>query len=423
MRDEMAVAGGVNNLPWLFLATLSVMLVANPLFSLLVSRYRREEFLVTTYRFFAANLVFFFLLFKAMSSTNSIWLGRIFFVWTSVFNLFVVSVFWAFMADVFSTAQGKRLFGFIAFGGSFGAVCGSMITAVMAPYVGTANLILVTILLLEICVQAVRRISRKNRQQLLASGSTQDGGESPALDPARGWIDVTDEKQNLKNTFRDVLAGIRRLAQSPYLMGIAGYIFLFTLTATLLYFQQAEIVSQSFDERIDRTVFFARLDLAVNILTVLIQIFLTGRILSWLGVWPTLSILPFTCVVGFTLLGLRNTLAILAIFQVFRRTANFALSRPAREILFTVVDRQDKYKSKNLIDTFIYRMGDQAGAWSYAGLAVLGVTTAGISLSAVPVVVSWVLLAIWLGKRQEKLREESRQAKNSINRELNREPS
>jgi len=404
MRDEMALAGGVENLPWLFLVTLSVMLLANPLFSLLVSKYSRESFLVGTYHFFAANLLLFFLLFRAPASAQNIWLDRAFFVWTSVFNLFVVSVFWAFMADVFSTAQGKRLFGFIAFGGSLGAVCGSTLTAVLTPYLGTGQLILVTVLFLEICVLAIHRIAQKDRQQTLAVVRTeQDESVSPALDPTRDWMD-RGEDRHLHITFADVLAGIRRFLQSPYLLGIAGYIFLFTVTATLLYFQQAEIVSTSFDERVSRTVFFARLDLTVNLLTIFTQIFLTGRILNRLGVWPTLSILPTGCAIGFMLLSQRSSLAVLAAFQVFRRSANFALARPAREILFTVVDRQDKYKAKNFIDTFIYRTGDQVGAWSYAGLAALGMTARSISLAAVPLAVGWLLLGIWLGKRPERIR-------------------
>ena len=176
---------------------------------------------------------------------------------------------------------------------------------------------------------------------------------------------------------------------------------LFATTSTFLYFQQAEIARQSFAERGARTAFFARVDLWVNILTLGAQLFLTGRVLRWIGVALTLALLPLMSILGFSALALTPTIAVLVIYQVIRRAGNFAFARPSREVLFTVVPREDKYKAKSFIDTVIYRLGDQVGAWSYAGLGLLGIGMAGISLVAVPLSIAWLINGLWLGRKQK----------------------
>ena len=200
-----------------------------------------------------------------------------------------------------------------------------------------------------------------------------------------------------------VFDGIRTVFASDYLLGIVGYMLLYTITATILYFQQAEIVDVTFTDRASRTVFFARIDLAVNILTALTQIFLTGRIVRRIGVALSLATLPLVCVLGFAALGIAPTLMAIAVFQILRRSSNYAIARPCREMLYTVIPRSAKYKAKNFIDTFVYRFGDQVGAWSYAGLGALGLGAAAISLVAAPLAATWMVIGLWLGRKQKEM--------------------
>jgi AAA family ATP:ADP antiporter len=379
IRDEMAVAGGVRNLPWLFTGTLVTMLLVNPPFAVLVARFSRRRFVSITYRFFMTNLAAFFLLFSVSQSTHGVWIGRAFFVWTSVFNMFVVSIFWAFMADVFRTDQSKRLFGFIGVGGTLGGLVGAAITASFVEQVGSANLLLVSIVLLELAVFFVRRLSG-----LFAS-------------LRRGSDAVVQEEQPIGGS---ALAGFTHIARSPYLLGICAYLLCYTFAATVLYFQQASIADQYFTVRAARTAFFAKIDFAVNALTVLTQLFLTGRIVRVLGVGVTLTLLPAVCIVGFTSLGLVPTLAVLVVFQVLRRAGEFAVTRPTRETLYTVVSREDRYKAKSLIDTFVYRSGDQIAAWSYTFLAWLGLGLTTIAFMVAPLAGLWLLIGLWLGRKQ-----------------------
>ncbi len=381
IRDEMGVAGGVRNLPWLFLGTLVGMLLVHPLFTALVSRLPRRSFIPISYTFFALNLVGFWGLFQAMSGGSNIWAGRVFFVWTSVFNLFVVSIFWSLMTDVFRPEQAKRLFGFVAVGGTVGAVLGSSITAFLAARLGPTNLLLVSAALLALAMVAANRLMH-------VAPRSQTG------DP----IEAADETDRAMGG--GVLDGIKTVFSSPYMLGIVGYMLLYTVTATFLYFQQAEIIDANFADRAVRTTFFAKIDLAVNSLTAFIQIFLTGRIVRHIGIAFSLAALPLVCVLGFAALGFAPTLMAIAVFQVLRRTSNYAIARPCREMLYTVLPREAKYKAKNFIDTFVYRFGDQVGAWSYSALGALGFGAAAISLIATPLAAIWLVIGLWLGRRQ-----------------------
>lgn len=387
IRDEMGIAGGVRNLPWLFTGTLVGMLIAHPPFAALVSRLPRVRFVSITYRFFMANILVFYALLRLLPESQTIWVGRAFFIWVSVFNLFVVSVFWAFMVDLFSVEQGKRLFGFIGVGGTLGAVAGSAFTAALVARIQPVYLLLGSVLLLEVAVLSVRRLSALPQMTSRAASPKEDPGE-----PIGGRV----------------LAGVSHVFRSPYLLGIVAYMLLYTITATFLYFQQAEIVERVFEGRAARTGFFAKIDLLVNVLTLGTQVFLTGRIIKLLGVGVTLALLPLLCLVGFTGLGLVGfaglglapAVGVLVTFQVLRRAGNFSLARPARETLYTVVSREDKYKAKNFIDTFVYRGGDQIGAWSYAAMGWIGLTMTGIAFAAVPLAGVWLLVALWLGRKQ-----------------------
>ena len=411
LRDEMGVAGGVRNIPWLFTGTLVGMLIFHPPFAALVARLPRQRFISITYRFFMANLLIFFVLLKLTPESQSVWAGRAFFIWTSVFNLFVVSVFWSFMADVYRLGQGKRLFGFIGVGGTIGAIVGSAITVGLAERLGPINLLIASIVLLELAVRCVNGLSA------YFSDSAKPHSPAPA---GRATVPLEEEalRQREKMTAASsetpigggVLAGVTSVMRSPYLLGIVGYMLLYTVAATFLYIQQADIIEQAFSDRAQRTVVFAKIDLAVNVLTVLTQMFLTGRIIKLLGVGVTLTLLPAVCIVGFTNLGLMPTLGVLVVFQVLRRASNYAVARPTRETLYTVVPREDKYKAKNFIDTFVYRGGDQIGAWSYALMQWLGLGLAAIAFVAVPICGLWLLIGLWLGREQSAQAEKGEEA-------------
>jgi AAA family ATP:ADP antiporter len=389
IRDEMGAAGGVDNLAWLFTGTLVAMLVAQPLFGGLVARLPRRRFVPLTYRFFIVNLVAFFLLLRTADATANVWIGRVFFIWTSVFNLFVVSVFWSFMTDIFRPGQGKRLFGVVAVGGTVGSVLGSTITTTLAAPLGSVNLLLVSALILELAAQAARALDR--REAMLREA---DAGADPGRAPA---ADAGGNSETLVGG--GVLDGVRHVLQSPYLLAIAVLMLFYTITSTFLYFQQVEIVATVFGEdREARTRVFAAVDLGVNVLTLLTQLFLTGRVVRWVGVGATLAFLPLVTIVGFAVLGATPVLWALVAFQVLRRAGNFAIQRPAREALYTVLPRSEKYKAKNFNDTFVYRLGDQMGAWSYTWMGVFGLGLSGLAFSMVPVSIAWLALALWLGR-------------------------
>jgi ATP:ADP antiporter, AAA family len=373
IRDEMGVQGGVENLPWLFTGTLLGMIALNPLFAALVKRLPRVRFISFSYRFFAANLLLFAALFALASPEQNLWLGRAFFIWLSVFNLFVVSVFWALMVDVFDSDQGKRLFGFIAAGATLGAIAGSTITASFVRELGATTLFFASILLLELAVFAVRRLSPKR----------QAGEEAPIGG--------------------SVFAGIFHTLRSPYLLNVCLFLLLFTVTSTFLYFQQATIARDYFTDRGSRTAFFAQVDLLVNVLTLAVQLLFTARILRRFGVALTLGVLPLFTLMGFAALAAAPVVAVLVAFQVLRRAANFALARPTRELLYTVLPREDKYKAKSFIDTVVYRAGDQVGSWSYLLLSAMGLGIAGVAVVAVPLSALWLLNSLWLGRRQARL--------------------
>jgi AAA family ATP:ADP antiporter len=382
IRDNIG-AEGLENLSWMFTAVLVTMLIANALFSTIVARMPRRRFIPMAYRFFIANLIIFFVLMRTLPPAQNVWLGRAFFIWVSVFNLFVVTVFWAFMTDLFNSDQGKRLFGFISVGGTLGAIVGAAMTGVLVKKIGTVNLLLISAVMLEIAAQCVRFFPAEVQHR-------QDPEPAGAEKPIGGSI----------------WAGISHVFRSPYLLGICAFMLLHAITATLVYFQQADITLHQFHDRGARTAFFAWVDVAVNVLTIGIQIFLTARLLKWFGVGITLALLPMISLIGFLWMGFTPVLSLLVVFQTLRRAGNYAVSRPAREVLFTVLRREDKYKAKSFMDTFVYRAGDQTGAWSYKLLTWVGLGLTGISFVAAPLAGIWLALSLWLGRRQVALARE-----------------
>jgi len=374
LRDQMAIAGGTRALPWLFTATFATLLLAQPLYGALVARLPRARFIPVVYQFFVANLVGFWLLLSL--AVEPVWVARVFFVWVSVFNLFAVAVFWSFMADLFDSAQGKRLFGFIGAGGTAGALLGPAITIVLAVPLGPANLMLVAIAFLELALFCVWRLER--------SAGTARG-------PRR------DERPLGGGAF----AALPELVRSPYLLGIAAWVALLSFGATVLYFAQAQLVSAAIPDAAEQTRLFAGIDLAVGILTLATQVFATGKLIERFGTAVAAGALPAVYIVGFAALALSPTLAVVLVFQVAQRWANFALANPARQVFFTVVGREEKYKAKNLIDVVVYRGSDAASGWLFDSLQALGMKLAAIALCAVPVAAGWLYLSARLGRAQE----------------------
>ncbi len=372
VRDEMGIIGGIDNLQWLFTATFLVMLAIVPLFGAASARYPRQRLLPGVYLFFIANLLIFYFVFR--SGDGAEWTARIFFIWVSVFNLFVVSVFWSFMADLFSNAQGKRLFGLIAAGGSLGAISGPAFTAGLSTSIGTSNLLLVSAGLLAAALICILQLIRYGHAHPTAGSEAALGGS--------------------------IMSGIKNTFGSSYLLGIALFIWLYTTLSTFLYFEQAHIVKAAFTDSAERTQVFAIIDLVVNALTILIQIFVTGHVMRRFGVATALASIPALLSLGFMVLAMAPILPVLIITQVVRRAGNYALTKPSREVLFTVIDRESKYKAKNFIDTVVYRGGDAVAGWLFAGLKGLGFGLSGIAWIAVPVALLWMTIGLRLGKAQ-----------------------
>ena len=385
LRDEMGIAGGVKNLQWMFTATFMVMLAAVPLFGWVVATLPRRRFIPLVYHFFVFNIAIFWLLLTADVARQDV--ARVFFVWISVFNLFAVSVFWSFMADLYTSEQGKRLFGFIAAGGSAGALLGPAVTVALAVPVGPVNLLIVAAALLEIAVFCARRL--ESAAPRLGDKVVAEAAREPAKPPEAGGLGG------------GWLAGLAMILRSPYLAGIALWVFLLSIAGTFLYFQQANIVAAASDNPAVRTRIFATIDLAVGILTIVVQFAATGRLLARFGVGRAAAFLPLVFGVGFLVLAWMPWLLVVIAFQAIQRTANFAISNPAREVLFTVLRREEKYKAKNVIDIVVFRGADAVAGWLFTVLRGAGLELSTISLATVPLAAAWLVLALALGRAQE----------------------
>jgi AAA family ATP:ADP antiporter len=379
VRDEISSADR-GNLQILWTAVFFVMLLAVPLYSWIASKWSRGVFVPLANRFFIACLVGFWLCLVFLPEGARPWIDRVFYVWTSVFALFVVTVFWGLLADCFNNNQARRMFSFIAVGSSIGGIVGSSVTAALAEMVPTFSLLLIACVPLEIASWCALTLHRG-----FGTGDVEVEGEAARSISGGAWD------------------GMKAVASSPYLLGIAVFIALMTFVSTVLYFQQANLVAEVFSDRGVRTAFFAKVDLAVNILTILLQVYVTARIIKWIGVGWTLALVPIAVAVGFLALGLYPTLAVLVAVQVFYRAGRYGFTKPAREILWTVLDRRAKYKSKPFLDAAVYRGGDLVSGWIYTGLAAVGFTVGAIALVAAPIAGLWAILGVGLGRRQEKL--------------------
>ena len=378
VRDEISAADR-GNLQILWTVVFFVMIFAVQGYSWIASRYSRGVFVPLANRFFIACLIGFWACLVFLPEGARPWIDRVFYVWTSVFALFVVTVFWGLVADCFTSDQGKRLFGFIAIGSSVGGIAGSAATAYLAVQVPVFTLLLISCVPLEVASWSAGRLHRN-----FGTGSVKTG---QADRPLEG----------------DAWSGMKAVFASPYLMGIAAFIAFMTFASTILYFAQSDLVYEAITDRGERRAFLARVDLVVNVLTILFEVYLTARIIKWLGVAMTLAIVPICVAGGFVALGFWPTLWTLTIVQILYRAGRYGLAKPAREVLFTVVSREEKYKSKAFIDAAVYRGGDLVSGWVYAGLAAIGLTIGSISLVAAPMAVIWMVVAFRIGKKGEVL--------------------
>jgi len=376
VRDEISAADR-GNLQYLWTAVFVVMLVVVPLYSWISSRWPRGVFVPLINRFFIANLVLFYLALVVLPESARPWIDRVFYVWASVFALFAVTVFWGFMADCFTNEQARRLFGFIAVGSSLGAIAGSALTAALAQQLPPFSLLLLACLPLEAACWCARVLHRR------FGGST---------DPTR-----VENRPLAGGSW----SGIATVFRSPYLMGIAGYILLMTYASTVLYFLQADLIRAALADRAARTALFAQIDLWANAITLVLQIWFAARVIRWAGVGATLALLPVVTAAGFLWLGAVPQLTALIALQVAYRALRYGLAKPTREVLFTVLGREEKYKSKAFLDAAIYRGGDLASGWIFTGLRAAGLSIGAIALAAAPVAALWAVLAIWLGQRQD----------------------
>jgi AAA family ATP:ADP antiporter len=303
--------------------------------------------------------------------------ARVFFVWVSVFNLFAVAVFWSFMADLFTSEQGKRLFGFIGAGGTAGALLGPVVTIWLSAPLGPINLLIVAAAFLELAVLCVHRIER-------VAGPTE-------VDPRRQRVGGS------------AFAALSETIRSPYLLGVAGWVSLLSFGATIAYFAQANIVAGTIHGAAAQTRLFAGIDLTVGLLSLATQVFATGRFLKRFGTGIAAAALPAVYVLGFAALAIAPSLSAVVTLQVAQRWMNFAIANPARQVFFTVVGREEKYKAKNLIDVVVYRGSDALYGWAYDSLQALGLKLGAIALCALPVAAGWLVLSTALGRTQERL--------------------
>lgn len=359
-------------LHWLYTATFVTMLVIVPVFGFLVSRFRRGQFIPAIYLFFAANLLFFLLSFDGAATPIPI--QRAFYVWLSVFNLFVVSVFWSYMADVFKPGQAQRLFGFIMAGGSIGAILGPRLTAGMAVESGEQGIMTISLVCLLIATLLAVVLGRY--QSRTTQTAAQEQGEKIGGSVWQGAISV----------FR-----------SRYLLFACLMMLLHNLTSTFLYNGLAVFVNERIIGFNERTVFFANVDFAVQVIAFSLQFFITSRLIATLGMARTLAGVPLILAAGFVLLGSTLSLVLFAATQVLQRSMNYGILGPSKEMLFTVVDREIKYKSKNFIDTAVYRGSDVAASWIFRGLTSSGLALGQIAFAFVPLLGFWAWAAWRLG--------------------------
>jgi AAA family ATP:ADP antiporter len=380
VRDAFGITGGLDKIPYLFWGVFVVMLLLQPVYGWLTSRFPRSVFLPWVYAFFAANLIAFYVWFRLQEDHT--WIARTYFVWVSVFNLFVVAAFWSLMADVFNREQAGRMFGFIWAGASTGGMIGPPIVQYLAVPLGVVNLLPISAGLLLLSLVFMRLVITWQRRQGAAHASATPA--APQSQDALGG---------------GVWAAFTQVARSPYLLGIAAFVLLMTWVSTFLYLEQQAFVAKVFHNADERASFFGSIDKWVQIASLTIQLLLFGRLFKWFGMRVVLAAVPVIMTAGYALLAVAPGFMLLVVVYAVRRVSDYALTRPCRDALFTVVSREEKYKAKSLIDTFVYRGGDAFSGSLYKGLTGgLGAGPSAIGWLGVGISAAWTVLALALGR-------------------------
>jgi AAA family ATP:ADP antiporter len=380
VRETMGITGGVQQLQWLFTATFVVMLVAVPIYGAFAARVRRARLVPWLYAAFMVQLAAFAVAFQV--SADSVVLARVFYVWVSVYNLFVVSVAWSFLADVCQPGQARRLFGPIAAGASVGGLVGPVMGGLLVRAIGFSGLLLLSAVLLGASLACVAWLLGWRTRH----GAAADGEPDSPAQPMGGasW------------------AGLLSVLRSPYLLGISAFVILLATASTFLYFEQARLISEQFPDRVRQAEIFSSIDAVVQALTILVQLGVTGRLAQRFGVRVLLAAIPLAIAVGFVALAVMPIFSVLVIVMIVRRVGEYALVRPGREMLFTVVDAETKYKAKNVIDTAVYRAGDAVSGWAKAGIDALGAGAGPAALAGAVLALVWAGVGIGLGKAYRK---------------------
>lgn len=387
VREEMAVGSGPQTIPYLFIATFIAMIFATSIFGWVASRFPRRTFLPWVYLFFISNiLIFWFVFSQAVGPGDEyVWLGRIFFVWVSIFNLFVVSVFWSFMADIYTRKQGRRLFGFISSGGSIGAIIGGIVTSSLVTTIGFQNLLPISAGVLLVAVFCIGRL--------------------------KAWVhhehedDIDRTVESSKPLGGNPFAGVTHLFSSRYFLGIAFMSLVASLLGTALYMFRAELIETAILDPDLRTQFFSNMNVAQNSLALIAQMFLVKQVVTRFGIGRSLVLFPLASIIGFSIVALDPTLMAVAVLDVVRRGLGFGFAKPSTDMLYSVVTPEEKYKTKNAIDTAVYRGSDVVGTWSIKLMSMFGMGMAMISILMLPFAMVSAVVALWLGrdyKRQAK---------------------
>ena len=382
IREQISSTYGTENLSWLFWATFAVMLVAIPAYSYLVGKFHRRKLVPSIYLLFISNLLMFWAAMKFGSDAAQIWVARTFFVWISVYGLFIVSFFWSVIGDMLTTGQGRKYFGYMAGGGTIGGLAGSQTASLLVKQIGVANLLLIPAGLLTagliIYLMMERSTSRLGALEMVAESGKATGG----------------------NPF----AGFTAVFKSRYMMSICGYGVFLAVCGTTVYFQQSEIVKEAYDSlpeqaaKESRTQYFANINFYVSLLTLLLQFVVVGYLMKYVGLGKTLAALPIAYIIGISALAFSPTIGVLAIVSVLGRSAEYGIANPAREVLFTSVNREERYKAKSFIDTIVRRGGDTTVGSLYQGLREsAGMAMSTLSLIVIPVAVVWAGLALYIG--------------------------
>lgn len=385
-RDALGMEGGMDAIRWLFLGTAVVTLLVNPVFGWMVSRFRRLHFISATYVFFSLSLAGFWALLVFAPDAVGERSGQVFYVWFSVFNLFVTMVFWALLADRFSPDQGKRFFALIAAGGTLGAIVGPWLASRLAEPLGTPNLLLLAALFLLIAVAMAWLLVwiRPDRHG--------------AVDATR----VSAREEEERRIGGSAWAGLRAVLSSRYLLGIAGYVLLMTVVATFIYFTRLQMVEAAASDLDARTALLGNIDMWTQVAVLVLQLTLTGKIIQRFGLGVALAALPVATALGFIGLAIYGSFVVLILLEALNRAVQRGLTRPAREALFTAVSREEKYKAKAFIDTFLYRTGDVIGAQTEGLLGRIGLAVGGLVTVVVPLALLWAALGLWLGRAERR---------------------